>query len=624
MNRRLFTCYYWNRVKYPRVVGRILSNIKIKPAYLISPVLCLLAVIFLIIVFVRVCNSPYMTQNITDISDQWHYYTDYDATPKPIRLPCGTEGIYLNENWYITHTLADKGKDAAIMFRSDYLRVIAELDGEEIYCCGYEETSFASPGKKLILIPLPENYAGKEITLTLTPTMNLRAYSIYMGDEASLIAYAVGKSIPVFVMAIFVFLLGATLLCVYFIHRKNNTAISADLWFGVFVVLVGLFIPGKSFLFLILLGPIHATFMLMIVNFLIPCSVLLFVYTSCSTFKIPVIIALCIHIAGYLPTALMQIFTYDAPTKILAVFVHLVPVYYGLSVWAFIREVRTGRKKYQRLKWAGLILIFMVLAGRTNSILGNPLHLSDVEIFAKIGLLLFIIIEVVGRINNYFKEKAQILADFQASQVKNRLALEHFDDIKQYMAVVHKLNHDINHHFNALRLLMDQGDLTRAREYLTQLTGNYPLTKQITYTKNQLLNYIMGYTYKEAAKKNIQMTHSINLPEFIRMDDSDFYSLFINITDNAIEACATMENIDNRTMELTCNMKNGFMYVLCKNSKENDVIMEDGKYISTKSHDVKHGLGIGIIERIVEKYNGVLDIEHDKNWFVIKLVLKAE
>ncbi len=597
---------------------------KIKPTAFIPAIFFLLSVILFLILIIHVSSYPYMSKNITDISDKWQYHTDLDPEPKPVCLPSGTKGIYLNENWYLSHTLEDRGKDAAIMFRSDYLKIIAQLDGEEIYRYGYDQSSIASPGKKLAIITLPDDYVGKKLTLTLTPTMNLRAYRIYIGNVASLMAYAIGKSIPVFAAAIFVFLLGTTLLFAFLTHRKEeDEASSADLWFGIFVILVGLFIPGKSFLLLILLNPSQAAFLIMLVNFFIPCAVLLFAYSSCKRFKIPIIIALCIHIAGFLPTALMQLFMNDPPTEILAVFVYLIAVYYILTITAFIIEIHHGKKKYERLKWAGFILIIMTLAGRLNSMFGNPLHLSDIEMFSKIGLIVFITIEVIGRINSYFKKNAQILADLQASQIKSRLALEHFDDIRQYTEEAHALNHDIHHHFSALNHLMDQGNLTRAKEYLSQLTKNYPVSKQIIYTNNHLLNYIMGYVVRESEKNNIDFTYTINLPENIKMSDSDFYSLFINITGNAIEACTAMVNMDNRNIEFACNMKNGFMHVMCKNSKENTVVKENDKYISTKTDYMKRGLGLGIVQRVVEKYNGVLDIEYDKNWFMIKLALKA-
>ncbi len=603
------------------------ANKKIKPSSYLLPVLLLLLLITLIYAFIQVCSSPYLTQNITDISEQWQYYTEHDPTPKPIKLPSGTEGIYLHENCYLSHSLSDRGNNAALMFRSDYLQVIAQLDGEEIYRYGYEKTSFSSPGKKLVLIPLPNDYVGKEITLTLTPTMNLRLNSIYMGDEESLISFAVGKSIPLFAAGIFLCLLGLTLFCIYFIRRNNEQAVTADFWFGVFVILVGLFLPGKTLLPLILFEPMQATLVLMMVNYLLPCSVLLFTYTSCSKFRVPILIALILHLVGYLPLSLMQVFMPAPPTRLLAIFVYLVPLYYALSVGAFIREIHANDTALQRLKYAGFILIFMVLADKANSKLGNPMHFSDVETFSKFGLVLFITIEVVGRINDYFRENARLLADFQASEVKNRLALEHFEDIQEYIKEASILNHDINHHFNALELLLEQGDLPRAREYLSQICTSYPLKKQIVFSKNQLLNHIMGYAIKEAEQKNISFKHDIDLPENIKINDSDFYSLFINIIDNAIEACAAIEDNSPKDIELVCNIKNEFMHVSCMNSKNNDIIMEDGRYISTKSSatksDTRRGLGMGIIEEIVEKYHGVLDIEYDRNRFIIKLVIKV-
>lgn len=277
---------------------------RIKPA-IIPPALFLLTVIVCFILAAYVSAHPYISNGVTDISDRWQYHTDADTAPKPVALPGGTKGVYLNENWYLTYTLPDAGTNAAILFRSDYLRVIAELEGEEIYRYGDEESVFSTPGKKLIMIPLPDGYAGKEMTLTLTPTMNLRAYGIYMGDEASLISMAVRDMLPSFVLGTAVLLLGLALLVVYFMQRKRNQAVAADFWFGIFVVLVAVFIPSKSFLLLMLLDPISASFMPMIVSFLLPCAVLLFARASCPRFKLPLMIALTVHIAGYLPLSLL-------------------------------------------------------------------------------------------------------------------------------------------------------------------------------------------------------------------------------------------------------------------------------------------------------------------------------
>ncbi|MFZ7102287.1 MAG: GHKL domain-containing protein [Peptococcaceae bacterium] len=597
---------------------------KIKPAEVLPPALLLLAVIVCVILSAKVSARPHISQGVTNISDRWQYHTDADPAPRPIGLPGGTKGVYLNENWYLTYTLPDIGSNAAILFRSDYLRVIASLDGQEIYRYGYEESAFTTPGKELILIPLPDGYAGREMTLTLTPTMNLRAYGIYMGDEASLLSMAVRDMLPAFVLATAVLLLGLALLAVYFMQKRRNRAVAADFWFGIFVVLVAVFIPSKSFLLLMLLNPISAAFMPMIVSFLLPCAVLLFARASCPRFRLPLMIALAVHITGYLPLSLMQLLSPNPPTELLSVFVFLVPVYYTLVVIAFALEIRGGKKDYRRLTWSGLLIIGMFVIDRVNSFMGNPLHLKDVEQFTKSGLLIFIAVEVIGRVKENYKASAQLLADYQAAQVKNELALEHFENVKEHMQEVYRLNHDIHHHFGALGHLLEQNDIPRAREYLAKLTGDYSLDKQIVYAKNQLLNYIVGYTAKQAEAKGIRFTHTIDLPENAGISDSDLYSLFINIIDNAIAAAASVQDEAERHIELACNMKNGFMHVSCKNSKANGVVFEGGRYVTTKSGDGKHGLGLSIIENIVEKYRGVMDIEYDSNSFTIKLVVKVE
>lgn len=300
------------------------------------------------------------------------------------------------------------------------------------------------------------------------------------------------------------------------------------------------------------------------------------------------------------------------------------PVYYTLVVIAFALEIRGGKKDYRRLTWSGLLIIGMFVIDRVNSLMGNPLHLKDVEQFTKFGLLIFITVEVIGRVRDNYKASAQLLADYQASQVKNKLALEHFEDVKEHMREVYRLNHDIRHHFGALGYLLEQNDIPRAREYLKKLAGHYPPDSQMVYANNQLLSYITGYAVKQAQAKSIRFSHTIELPENIGMSDSDLYSLFINIIDNALEAALLVKDAADRHIGLACNMKNGFMHVSCKNSRANDVVFEDGRYVTIKSGDGKHGLGLGIIERIVEQYHGVMDIEHDEGTFTIRLVVKTE
>ncbi len=583
----------------------------------------LLFLFFVVFVIFKITNNPYMKENVADISDKWSYYTDADKTERPIHLPASIKEGHQGQSWYLTCILPNMGENAAIMFRSDYSKVIIRLEEEEIYRFGLEKTPFATPGKKLIISRLPTDYSGKKLTITLIPTMNLRAYSIYMGGEASLIAFAVGKSLPGLIVSFLTFLFGFTLLFFFILFINNENAQNGDLFFSLFVILTGLFIPGKVFLIHMLFSPLQLTFILMILSYLIPIAILLYILSTCTGYKIPVITALVIHSVCYLFFSIRQIISPDSNTALLSVFTVIYPIYYLIALLAVIRETRRGNKEYNRLKWSVLFVIFGFVTDKVNTFSGNPMRFNDVETFTKIGLFIFVTIEVWIRISKYLKEKAQIYADYQTSQLRNKLALEHFDNISQYMEKIQLLNHDINHHFHALHSLIDQGETARAREYLYRLSQNYSIEEKIIYTENHLLNCIMTYALKESEKKEINLSYDIHLPENIHMSDNDFYSLYTNILDNALEACGAIENTDSRNICFTCNIKNGFMHITCKNDKENAILIDNGKYLSTKSSDTKRGLGIHIIEKIVEKYHGVMDIDYGEDWFQIRLVLKA-
>ena len=65
--------------------------------------------------------------------------------------------------------------------------------------------------------------------------------------------------------------------------------------------------------------------------------------------------------------------------------------------------------------------------------------------------------------------------------------------------------------------------------------------------------------------------------------------------------------------KLTIGVKNTYDGIIKKDRK--------GNYISTKMNKTNHGMGIKLMQRIVDKYNGFLSLENDDNYFVVIAVL---
>ena len=103
------------------------------------------------------------------------------------------------------------------------------------------------------------------------------------------------------------------------------------------------------------------------------------------------------------------------------------------------------------------------------------------------------------------------------------------------------------------------------------------------------------------------------------MSDTDIYSLFGNMIDNAIEAVKHFEP-GKRTIGLSVKNVKNFVVVNIYNRFEGDLSFENGLPLTTKQNRPFHGYGLKSIRNIVEKYNGNMRISTDNHVFSLTIV----
>ncbi len=119
--------------------------------------------------------------------------------------------------------------------------------------------------------------------------------------------------------------------------------------------------------------------------------------------------------------------------------------------------------------------------------------------------------------------------------------------------------------------------------------------------------------------------YEINLDLQILYRDFSFISpvgtsgLFGNLLDNAIEACRARE--ENRNVEVTLSKKNGFVYIKLANTYGNNVVAEQGAFLSTRRQYSEKGHGMDIIKSIAIRYKGDMNISFDNTYFTITIWL---
>jgi sensor histidine kinase regulating citrate/malate metabolism len=88
--------------------------------------------------------------------------------------------------------------------------------------------------------------------------------------------------------------------------------------------------------------------------------------------------------------------------------------------------------------------------------------------------------------------------------------------------------------------------------------------------------------------------------------------------DNAIDACKRIEQNDKWIL-LQIEIQKNFLFIKISNSIDEMPVMKKGIPVSTKQNKKRHGYGLKSVERIVNKYNGVITFRIEQNIFEVDI-----
>ena len=81
-------------------------------------------------------------------------------------------------------------------------------------------------------------------------------------------------------------------------------------------------------------------------------------------------------------------------------------------------------------------------------------------------------------------------------------------------------------------------------------------------------------------------------------------------------------------MELNVVFEKGVLQIEIENSYNGKLDIKEGKFLTTKTDKRFHGIGLSNVKRIVEKYNGLIEIQSGENvflqvlYFIYKMFLR--
>lgn len=211
----------------------------------------------------------------------------------------------------------------------------------------------------------------------------------------------------------------------------------------------------------------------------------------------------------------------------------------------------------------------------------------------------------------------------EMSLLKRDMERDNFKSIEKANEVYRKYMHDIHQYLYQIKRLSLTGENESIINIIDGWEGGLKNAEESSlYTDSPVLNSILTEYVSRAREQKAVV--DVFVEECIGVgfiQDADKISMFGNLLENAVEAvCRCRE--DNRKIKIRLYMGSRHILVFqIKNTWLRKLKREEGHLLSVKKDAENHGLGVGIVRDLAEKYGGVLELEDEGEWFAATLMV---
>lgn len=260
--------------------------------------------------------------------------------------------------------------------------------------------------------------------------------------------------------------------------------------------------------------------------------------------------------------------------------------------------------------YPAFLFIFPICALLTLYVFYTVLSQYEVTIALKILITFAVSFLVASVFFNYifFIKHSNKIHKANKIQIKK----EKVDSEASYYRLLDKQNdemkkfiHDEKNHLSAIKSIAQNAEVDRYIESLYKEIDGYSI---IGNTHNKFLDLIINKYEHICSESKIEFDTLIKTANLSFISEPDLIALLENILDNAVEAA---KKTDAKKIELSLNKKNGFDVLVCNNSSVHRPILQGENFVTTKNELGFHGVGIGIIKKVVTKYNGIFEWSYD-------------
>ena len=184
---------------------------------------------------------------------------------------------------------------------------------------------------------------------------------------------------------------------------------------------------------------------------------------------------------------------------------------------------------------------------------------------------------------------------------------------KEVVEVINIKCHDLRHQLQAVGQSIPEHEKEQIQEAVRQYDTRVK-------TGNRALDVVLTMKRMICEGSDIEFSCLVNGALLNFMEESDIYSLFGNLLDNAIEEARHFDS-EHRVISLSVAQEQQFVLIHEENFIQAVPQMVDGIPQTTKADKENHGFGVRSMRLIAEKYNGHFMIHVDKSLFRLDIML---
>lgn len=309
-----------------------------------------------------------------------------------------------------------------------------------------------------------------------------------------------------------------------------------------------------------------------------------------------------------------EVFPMPLGTEIAAYLAYMVLCY---AVFYAVFAQRTREQDFTQLVQADVLILSVIVLSCNvilscwSSVYNNVLPLAVKGIHVGYACLCCILILVIqfgifrrSKLQNEMKMMAY-LWDLERRQ---------YQVSKDNMELLNIKCHDMKHLLSTL----DSRISPEEKEKLSQMIERYD---DMVKTGCEALDVVLAEKSILCRRDGITLTCIADGEKLNFMPQSDLYSLFGNVVDNAIEAVSQVEDTNKKIISLVVTAQKGAVVIHAENYYTGTLVVKNGLPVTSKSDKDYHGYGMKSIRLIAEKYGGTMTYSTESDIFRLDILL---